>query len=148
MKSNGQNLVNVLILNTIKRPIENISPLYPAYILTVIFQRYTYKYTDIQEASASSIYLTPQAESDAKHEKLLLIKGSLVFESDNVEANGKLSYPVFETNVRRHKYPGEWDKWSNSIPYIEISIPKHYCQHGVQDNQCPERAVPPFTNMV
>ena len=127
MKYNGQNLVNVLKLNPVKRPIENVSPLYPAYIQTVIFQTYTYKYTNIQEASASSIYLTPQAESDAKPEKLLLIKGSLVFESDNMEANGKLSYPVFETNVRRQKYPGEWDKWSKSIPYIEISILGIHC---------------------
>ena len=83
---------------------------------------------------------TPQGESVAKPETLLLIVLSTVCKYDIKEVIGNQSNPFFKKRVYGWKHPREVDNCRNSSPYIKHFILSKYWQHMVKDNQCPERA--------
>ena len=80
---------------------------------------------------------TPQGDSVAKSETLLLIILSIVWYKGGPWT---LVQSVFQKKVRGQKHPWKVDNCRNSSPYIKHFISNKYWQHPVKDNQCTERA--------
>ena len=82
---------------------------------------------------------TPQGESFATPGALPLIIFNLVSIYDINEAHGILSNLFFKNEFRGQKHPRNVDKCIYIVQYIDYCILSKYCQHSVQDNQCPEK---------